>query len=286
MQLGRRLPIEQLPQAAYAGLQDSAPRAALLSLHARVASVEPQSWEDQRFVQVWGPREAAYLVPADATAAFTLGRLPRDERLRAEELDLADTVLAALDGEACRSNDLAARLGIADAALIRRGAKSGRVLLRWDTRTTTVVPVDRPEGIEEDARLDLARRYATWFGCFGGHQHFATWAGVLLEDAQVTWERLDWQPPLDGPPAEGIRFVPKGDPCLYGLRLPDDKPGRVAGAVLIGAELVGSWTRRGLTVTVSLYRQLSPREMEEVTAEIDLLEPVLDGAITLIMQDP
>ena len=35
-----------LRRAAWAGLQDSMPRAALLSLHARVAGTRPDTWED------------------------------------------------------------------------------------------------------------------------------------------------------------------------------------------------------------------------------------------------
>ena len=37
---------ESLRRAAWAGLQDSMPRAALLSLHARVDGVESSTWED------------------------------------------------------------------------------------------------------------------------------------------------------------------------------------------------------------------------------------------------
>src|SRR3989337_158975 len=44
-----------LRRAAWAGLQDSMPRAALLSIHARMAGTEAASWEDPSLVQVWGP---------------------------------------------------------------------------------------------------------------------------------------------------------------------------------------------------------------------------------------
>src|SRR5580765_6175901 len=65
-----------LRQAAWAGLQDSMPRAALLSIHARVEGVGPSSWEDASLVQVWGPRYHVYVVAARDLAVFTLGRLP------------------------------------------------------------------------------------------------------------------------------------------------------------------------------------------------------------------
>ncbi|HET7699547.1 MAG TPA: winged helix DNA-binding domain-containing protein, partial [Candidatus Limnocylindria bacterium] len=45
-----------LRRAAWAGLQDSMPRSALLSLHARVRDVGPSAWEHPSLVQVWGPR--------------------------------------------------------------------------------------------------------------------------------------------------------------------------------------------------------------------------------------
>src|SRR5437870_13819484 len=53
--LHRRLPPRRLVEAAFAGLQDSAPRSAVLALHARVSDVSPSAWKDPRFVQVWGP---------------------------------------------------------------------------------------------------------------------------------------------------------------------------------------------------------------------------------------
>src|SRR5579863_10276148 len=62
-----------LRQAAWAGLQDSAPRAALLSIHARVAGAEPSTWEHPSLVQTWGPRHNVYTVPAADLAIFTIG---------------------------------------------------------------------------------------------------------------------------------------------------------------------------------------------------------------------
>ena len=54
--LDERMPmgLQSLRRAAWAGLQDSMPRAALLSLHARVDGVEPSTWEDPSLVQLWG----------------------------------------------------------------------------------------------------------------------------------------------------------------------------------------------------------------------------------------
>src|SRR2546425_12435818 len=81
--LHARLPPSRLVNAAFAGLQASAPRAAGWALHARVEDVSPSAWKDPRFVQVWGPRGAVYVVPAHDVAVFTLGRFPRNPALAA-----------------------------------------------------------------------------------------------------------------------------------------------------------------------------------------------------------
>src|ERR687893_1101681 len=73
---------DSLRRAAWAGLQDSMPRSALLSLHARVAGTEPTTWEDSSLVQLWGPRYSAYVVAARDLATFSLGRLPDDAKER------------------------------------------------------------------------------------------------------------------------------------------------------------------------------------------------------------
>src|SRR5918911_5231793 len=82
--LDERLPpgARSLRRAAWAGLQDSMPRAALLSIHARVEGAHPSIWEDPSLVQVWGPRFSVFVVPARDHAIFTLGRLPDDGRGR------------------------------------------------------------------------------------------------------------------------------------------------------------------------------------------------------------
>ena len=69
---------ESLRRAAWAGLQDSMPRAALLSLHARIEGIGPAALDDPALVQVWGPRFSAYVVADGDWAPFTLGRLPED----------------------------------------------------------------------------------------------------------------------------------------------------------------------------------------------------------------
>ena len=82
--LDERLPAgaDSLRHAAWAGLQDSMPRAALLSIHARVAGAEPSTWEDPSLVQLWGPRFSVYVVAARDLAVFSLGRFPDDAKGR------------------------------------------------------------------------------------------------------------------------------------------------------------------------------------------------------------
>ena len=67
---------QSLQQAAWAGLQDSMPRAALLSLHARVNGTTSSALEDPRLVQLWGPRFSVFVVSAADRAIFSLGLLP------------------------------------------------------------------------------------------------------------------------------------------------------------------------------------------------------------------
>src|SRR5204863_6026814 len=80
--------------AAWAGLQDSMPRAALLSLHARVEGVGPSTWDDPSLVQLWGPRFNTYVVARRDFALFSLGRYPDDPNGRARAEGLAERLHA------------------------------------------------------------------------------------------------------------------------------------------------------------------------------------------------
>ena len=98
--LDERLPHGRraLQHAAWAGLQDSMPRAALLSIHARMAGTEPGSWEDPSLVQIWGPRFSTYVVAKRDLAVFTLGRLPDEKAALKRAQDIAAQLGAALAG--------------------------------------------------------------------------------------------------------------------------------------------------------------------------------------------
>src|SRR5262249_37132818 len=98
--LDERLPRGQgaLRRAAWAGLQDSMPRAALLSIHARMAGTEHETWEDPSLIQIWGPRFSAYVVAKCDLAVFTLGRLPDEPGPRKRAQDIAARLQSALAG--------------------------------------------------------------------------------------------------------------------------------------------------------------------------------------------
>jgi hypothetical protein len=131
--------------AAWAGLQDSMPRAALLSIHARVEGTEPDAWADPSLVQLWGPRFSTYVVPALDHAVFSLGRLPEEGttgRRRAE--DLAAQLHILLGGK--RMTDSEAGLDLdGHPNRFRYAAPTGTVLIRWEgARAPVIWTVPRP----------------------------------------------------------------------------------------------------------------------------------------------
>ena len=148
-----------LRTAAWAGLQDSVPRAALHALHARVADVGPGDWEDPALAQVWGPRYAAYVVPAGDHAIFTLARLPDSGRIRDRAYEFAARLEACAKGAKISLNEVAEELGT-HPNMIRYAALTGTVLIRWDgARRPTVWTVTPPDVDEHAAREELARRH-------------------------------------------------------------------------------------------------------------------------------
>jgi len=70
------------------------PRAALLSIHARVAGTEPQTWEDPSLVQLWGPRYAVDVVAASDLALFSLGTMPDHDKGQRRARDTAASLAA------------------------------------------------------------------------------------------------------------------------------------------------------------------------------------------------
>ena len=89
---------DSLRRAVWAGQQDSVPRAALLSIHARVAGTEPATGENPSLVQLWGPRFVVFVVAARDLAVFSLGTLPDHAKGRRTAEDLAARLHALLGG--------------------------------------------------------------------------------------------------------------------------------------------------------------------------------------------
>ncbi len=314
--LDERLPPgpDPLRLVAWAGLQDSMPRAALLSIHARVSGTGPEAWEDPSLAQVWGPRYSAYVVAARDRAVFTLGRLPADDRGRRRATETADRLEAFLGGRRMPYGEAGRGLGIPPNAL-RYGTTTGRILLRWDgARQPVVWTAPPPETEPRDARLELARRYLHVFGP-ATPTAFARWAGVTPARGRATFDALGsslvpvrtpigdaWILAGDeaafraapAPPAPA-RLLPSGDAfyLLQGadrdLLVPDAArrgelwTSRVwPGAVLVAGEVTGTWRRADSEVTIRTWRRLSPTERDAVAAEAASLPlPGLAGPVTV-----
>src|SRR6267143_4366337 len=158
--LHKRLPPGRLAEPAFAGLQDSNPRSAVLALHARVKDVSPSAWKDPRFVQVWGPRGAVYVVPAHDVAVFTLGRFPRNPVFGAEVRAAAEKATRAFRARQAspgrRRSSRAVGLNFRE---LRIASMTGAVRIEWDGATTSWRLVDPPTQSTESARLALAPRF-------------------------------------------------------------------------------------------------------------------------------
>src|SRR2546430_9786784 len=112
--LDERLPMgsQSLRRAAWAGLQDSMPRAALLSLHARIDGVESSTWEDPALAQLWGPPYHTYVVPKRDFALFSLRRLPDHAKRRLRADRIAERLHAHLDGTRMTDREVGRALGV------------------------------------------------------------------------------------------------------------------------------------------------------------------------------
>lgn len=295
--LDERLPpgARSLRQAAWAGLQDSMPRAALLSIHARVEGAHPASWEDRSLVQVWGPRFSVYIVPARDHPIFTLARLPDDERGRRRAEEAADRLHAILASRRIPDRE------VGEGVRIRYATATGRVLIRWEgARAPLVWTVPPPELEPFEARRELARRYLHVYGPTTAPA-FARWAGIAAKQAAATFDSLArsltpvrtpvgeaWILSRDEPelraavsePVETARLLPSGDAyyLLQGadreLLVPDARrraelwTSRVwPGAVLLAGEIAGTWRRDGANLSVASWRRLSAGERALVEAE-------------------
>jgi hypothetical protein len=303
--LAERQPLNptSLRRAAWAGLTDSMPRAAVLSLHARIHGVGPATWEDPALVQLWGPRFSAYVVPAHDLAVFSLGRLPTATKGRRVAEDLASRLDAFLAGRRMTYAEAGHGLGEVPNRL-RYAAATGRVLIRWDgARVPMVWTVSAPDVERGEARLELARRYLHVFGP-GTTAGFVGWAGIGRADGKEAFDALAgsltpvatpigerWILTADEPtfrsrggPAAGARLLPSGDAYYLSwgagreLLVPSAEHSQALwtsrvwpGAVLVDGEIVGTWRRAQADVAIATWRRLSPAERANVEAEADTL---------------
>jgi hypothetical protein len=313
--LDERLPrgARSLRQAAWAGLQDSMPRAALLSIHARVEGAHPASWEDESLAQVWGPRFSVFVVPARDHAVFTLARLPDDPRGRDRAEAMAARLHEFLRGRRLADREVGRALGVGNG--MRYAAATGTLLIRWEgARAPVVWTVPRPEIDPLEARRELARRYLHVYGPTT-IQAFAKWAGIGAAEAAAAWEGLRrslvavrtplgdaWilagdEPGFREPPGQpaAARLLPSGD-AFYLLQGADREllvadasrraelwPSRVwPGAVLVGGEIVGTWRRAQAKLDIQAWRRLTRTEREGVEAEAQSLPlPGVEGEIAV-----
>jgi hypothetical protein len=297
--LDRKLPAGSFAEAAWGGLQDSVPRAGVISLHARVRDTQPDSWEDPSVVQIWFRGGADYIVPRDDVGIFTLGSYPRDPD-RAAALDrLADDVHRAAEGRTLKVGEISTALRHATPLTVRSSALTGRVHIRWDASSIWLIPVARPNVDVEDARRELARRFLHWYGPTT-KARLATWTGVQPRDATETWKALEpdlVEVEVDGErrfvlgsdldairqaqPIEGVRLLPFDDaftkfddPWLVRdedqrarVLPPGYSRGFIPGAVLVDGEIVGAWQRQQRKVTVHPFAKLPARVREAVEGE-------------------
>jgi len=299
--LHQRLPpgANSIRRAAWAGLQDSMPRAALLSLHARVTATASSHYEHPSLVQIWGPRFSNYVVAAKDLAVFSLGRLPDDVRGRTRAQETAARLHAFLNGTRMPFGKAGRGLGIPPNSL-RYAAATGTVLIRWDGAHQPVIWTVPPSRLDpRQARLELVRRYLHIFGPATAAS-FAKWAGLRPQEARVAFDTLaealipvhtpigdacilaDDEPAFfaESKPSPATRLLPSGDTyyLLWGadrqLLLPDARQ-RAAlwttrvwpGALLLNGEIAGVWRRSAARISISTWRTLTSSERQAVEAE-------------------
>ena len=288
--LHKRLPLERLTDAAFAGLQDSSPRSAVLALHARVESVPSSAWKDPQFVQVWGPRGAVYVVPQDDVAIFTIGFLPREPALRAKIETSANMAKKKFRSQKDGSEQEYFHG-------LREASAGGTIRIEWDGSRTRWWIVNPPTTDPELAQLELARRFLRSVGP-GTPKEYAWWSGNTPRDARQTFQLLEPEMAevnLEGQrswilrrdlsnlqnavPTEIVRLLPPGDPYLA---TPDRKvlvPNQVfrnelwpksvwPGALLVNGEIVGTWRRQIGRVLLHAWQRPSVKTKALVEKEV------------------
>jgi len=294
------------------------PRAALLSIHARVAETQPSTWEDPSLVQLWGPRFNVFVVAARDLAVFSLGTFPDDVNGRRRAADLAARLHALLGGARMSYWEAGQALGVHPNSL-RYAAATGTILIRWEgARRPTVWTVPAPAVDPPDARLELARRYLHIFGP-ATPEAFARWAGIRPPHGAAAFQALGssltpvhtpvgdaWILTRDEPtlraapgPVAPARLLPSGDAHLLlqgadrELLVPNPDHRRLLwtprvwpGGLLVDGEIVGTWRRADQAMTIQPWRRLSQAERDAIAAEVESLPlPGIQGRIALRFDD-
>ena len=303
---------DSLRVAAWCGLQDSMPRAALLSLHARVEGVHARTLDDPSLAQLWGPRYSAYVVAKRDFAVFSLGRLPDDARGRERAERMAELVLRALGDRRLTDREVGRALGVGNS--LRYSTTTGRVAIRWEgARAPIIWAVPPPEVSAAEAQRELARRHLHVFGPTTS-AGFARWAGISRRAATATYASLEtellatrtslgdeWLLAADEPlmrtdSGSSTRLLPSGDAyfLLDGaereLLVPDAKqrpklwtPRVWPGALLLAGEIRGTWRRAQHAMQIEAWGRLSRAERDAVEAETASLPlPGVDRAIDVV----
>lgn len=287
--LGTRLPADSYADAARFAIQDTFPRSALLSLHARVEACAPDGWADPRLAQTYSPRAAVHVFPAADWGLFTVARLPSDPTKRRTVLDQAELGCRWLDGQRKRSIGMPTEVGRA----LRHGAASGRIAIRWDASALWFWEVPVPELELGEGRKALCRRHLQGYGP-STPTAFAWWAGLPPADGRAVFAELAselvevelagqraWILAADEAKLRaavaptGVRLLPAEERKLFGV----DRTGLFIGpkrlvadpppfdtyhphAVLADGRIVGAWGRRGGGVDIRLAERTDPATIE------------------------
>jgi len=305
--LSRRLPAGSYVEAAYVGLQDTAPRDALLGMHARVAGCEPSSWEHPRLIQTYSPRAAVYVLPRDDFGVFTVGRLPRDPAARKSLEDRAERACEILAGQPQPARGLPAQ----DRAV----CATGRIAVRWTTSSLHVWECPRPPVDPEAAQLELCRRYVHAFGPTTPAA-FAWWAGVPPRDAKHSFDVLapellavdydghqawilaaDEAALVSAGPMHGVRFLVTSDLRIFG----QDRTGLFTGpgmgqhhsalrdtfhpnGLVIDGTIAGAWGRRAGRVSVRVSGPLTEAVRRTIRQEAESM-PIPGATVTMSLTE-
>ena len=275
------------------------PRAALLSIHARIEGATPDIWEHPSLVGIWGPRYSTYIVPAVDRAVFTLGRMPDDEKGRQRADSAAQSLRAHIGEKRLGHHDVGGSLGVNPNSL-RYGAVTGEIVIRWagalqptiwmlprpDTTPRTPdaswhdatctssdrrQPPSLPNG-RESAVAPASRRSTTSRPSSPRRPRQSATAG---SSAATRPPYGQVPPPLPRPASSPA--ATRTSSCgarTANCSSPDPRrrselwTSRVwPGALLVNTEIAGVWRRASEIVTIDTWRPLTKTETQEVETE-------------------